>query len=83
MAKTPYVGFSNELLGKLPDVKPHDLIRCPLCGQEHEIQPTDDGSFVVGLFNCGENVYLGAVKGKLVTSIKPTLSGKVDLETTL
>jgi hypothetical protein len=32
-----YVGFSNEMLAKLPLLKAGDMVTCPQCGKEHEL----------------------------------------------
>ena len=78
---TPYVGFSNETLGKQPPLKAGDEIGCPTCGEAHEAfaPKADDGSTPLLFYRCGEETFLAGVGGKNVAGVKPDVSGKADL----
>lgn len=83
MSKTPYIGFGNDTLAKLPVVHAGEMVKCPHCGGEHEMLPsTSDGQPTEKLmfFKCGETTYLGAVQGRLVVGTPSDVHGEVDLE---
>jgi|TARA_Y100000310_G_scaffold344647_1_gene458526 hypothetical protein len=72
MSETPYIGFSNETLDKLPSVKAGDRIECTQCGQEHALIPPDDWEkgdkeSIILFYCCNGNSFLGAVNGKLTS----------------
>ena len=48
-------------------------------GEEHELEATDDGSFLIGFYYCRGQAYLGAVSGRLVVNTKVDVSGRVNL----
>lgn len=78
---TPYVGFSNATLGKLPPLEAGDEIGCPACGEAHEAfaPRADDGSAPLLFYRCGEETFLAGVGGKNVVNVKADVSGEVDL----
>ena len=78
---TPYVGFGNDTLGKLPPLKAGDEIGCPNCGEAHEAfaPRADDGSTPLLFYCCGEGTFLAGVGGKNVVNVKADVVGKVDL----
>ena len=73
MFKTPFVGFSNSTLDKMPSVKAGDMVECQKCGGDHVLE----GSGVLLFYRCGGNAYLGAVNGKLTTHIEADVSGEL------
>lgn len=80
--RTPYIGFGNDTLSKLPKVKKGDLVECPHCNEKHPLKcGTTDGveNDTMMFFKCGKENYLGAVDGRLVTKTKSDCSGEVDL----
>ena len=78
MSKVPYIGFSSGTLDELPTVKAGDLIICPHCHTVHEVEPCDDGSFLLGFYKGGDTPYLAAVNGRLVAGVKADCSRSVD-----
>jgi hypothetical protein len=68
--RTPYVGFSNQTLDRLPAVKPGDEITCGVCGKRHALEAAADGSTLLLFYKCGETLYLGAVRGRSVVGQK-------------
>ena len=81
---TPFVGFSNDTLGKLPTARRGMLIDCPHCGGSHELQCAKDGNGdptdLLHFFKCGEQAYIGAVAGRLVVGTPSDVSGTVEGE---
>ncbi len=79
---TPYIGFGNDTLGKLPRVTVGQKIVCPRCGLLHELEAgkNDRGEPVDTLlfYRCGEKAYLGAVAGRLTIKVKPDVSGRLE-----
>jgi len=75
--KTPYIGFSNETLDKMPTVKAGDIIECQKCGGDHVLMAADDGSELLLFYRCSGGLYLGAVAGKMMMHIKPDVSGEM------
>ena len=80
MGETPYIGFGNDTLCKLPKVKKGDEVFCPHCNGRHvlvgctmEGRPTD---FIL-FYKCGNKDYLAAINGRLVAHTPPDCSGKV------
>ena len=74
---TPYIGFGNDTLGKMPLVAIGEPIICPLCTQVHKLKGDDNGGDLLMFYRCGNKTYLGAVSRRLVAGIKPDVSGKV------
>jgi len=78
--ETPYIGFSNETLSKLPPVKKGDMVFCSNCGNQHPLEcGTVNGKEDTTLmfYNCGEESFLGAVAGKCVVLKKADVSGTI------
>lgn len=74
---TPYIGFGNDTLGKMPQVAIGDQIICPQCQCVHKLEGDDNGGDLLMFYRCGESSYLGAVARKLVAGLKPDVSGSV------
>lgn len=72
----PYLAIgNNELIGQ-PNVKEGDWIECPHCGKSHQLQfgrdvKTGEKSQLIGFYECGDNLYVGAVNGKSLCGIVP------------
>lgn len=82
MKEIPYIGFGNETLEKLKDVEEGDMITCPRCGKQHVLKAGTDEkgnkTDVILFYECGNEVYLGAINGKLVAGIKPDVKGGIE-----
>jgi len=77
---TGYIGFGNDTLNKLQEVKEESLILCPNCNSPHELKcGISNGikSNTIMFFNCGDKVYIGAINGKLITGIKPDCTDEI------
>jgi hypothetical protein len=74
---TPYVAWGNEDLECRAEVHAGQSILCPRCLGYHELRACDDGNEVLLWYRCGENIYIGAIKNRLVAGVKPTYSGEV------
>lgn len=77
---TPYVGFGNDTLGKLPAAKAGGMILCPHCRAQHELKGgTENGkpTELLLFYKCGEKSYLGAVAGRLVINQPADVSGSL------
>ena len=78
---TPYVGFGNDTLDKLPPAKKGDMVFCSNCGGEHPLEcgTDEDGneSNLLMFYKCGEESFLGAVAGKCVILKKSDVSGEI------
>jgi len=74
---TPYIGFSNSTLDKMPKVQVGHTFICIRCKEVHKLEPADDGSFLLGFYRCGGKSYLGAVNGRLVVDAKLDISGRI------
>ena len=78
---TPYVGYGNDTLAKLPKVADGEPIICPKCQSVHKLEAAKDKdgnkSDVLLFYRCGEGDYLGAVAGRLVAGIKADVSGSI------
>lgn len=77
---TPYVGFGNDTLNKMPKVSGGDPIICPSCQGVHNLQcATKDGTptDLLMFYKCNGKAYIGAVSGRLVAGIKADVSGRV------
>ena len=76
-----YVGFGNDELAKLPVVKWGDTFTCSRCGNKHKLtnqEPWSSKNRDLALFySCNGKQYLGAVNGRLVVKIKPSVTGNV------
>lgn len=83
MADTPYIGFGNDTLDDLPELRSGDMIVCPRCSSVHEVSggkdeagnPTD----ILLFYKCGGKTYLAGVAGRCVAGVKPDVSGRADL----
>lgn len=73
----PYIGYSNETLAQQPAAKPGMLIHCDKCRRRHRLRAADDGSEVLLFYHCCGATYLASVAGRLVTGIKPDVTGSV------
>lgn len=77
---TPYIGFGNDTLSKMPKVGDGDPIICPKCQSVHKLEcGTKNGNkddFLM-FYRCGESSYLGAIAGRLVAGVTPDVSGKI------
>lgn len=78
---TPYIGFGNATLRKLPRVAEGDEIHCPHCNGYHVLETSKDErgepSTLLMFYQCGDKMYLGAIEGRLVAHSKPDVSGKI------
>lgn len=74
---TPYIGYSNLTLGRLPAVQEKDKIECVHCGSDHVLRAADDGSTLLLFYHCGEKTYLGAIDGRQIINVKADVSGKI------
>jgi len=77
MDGTPFIGFSNETLRKQPKVRAGDIVECPQCGGEHALRACDDGNEILLFYECGENLYLGAIAGRLTIGTPADMSGRL------
>jgi len=77
MNGVPYVGFFGETLDRQPRMHAGDMIECPTCGGEHVLCACDSGSEVLLLYECGDDVYIGAVGGRLVIGTPADMSGRL------
>ena len=81
MSDTPYIGFSNETLSKLPKAKKGDMVFCTNCGEQHPLECGKDSegneNDSLMFYTCGDKSYLGAVDGRCVVLKKADVSGKI------
>jgi len=81
LSEVPYVGFANETLERLKDVRKGDVIICPRCGKQHVLKAgrneKGEESDLILFYKCGEQIYLGAINGKLVAGVKPDAKGGI------
>jgi hypothetical protein len=77
--KTPYIGFSNETLSKLPRAKTGDTFTCKRCGEIHDLRACDDGSTIILWYKCREDTMLGAVDGRWTIDVPCDHHGEVEL----
>jgi len=75
---TPYIGFTNETLDKLPKLGP--TAACPNCGKECEIKESKP-PMLQFISCCGKN-YLVGIRGTDISVKKPDVSGEVTLDET-
>ena len=73
----PYIGFSDDSLSQMPKVKKGNKIICMKCNNIHTLEGGADGSELLLFYKCDNNLFLGAIVGKLVDGIKPDVSGKI------
>jgi hypothetical protein len=78
---TPYIGFGNDTLKRLPSVKPGDSIDCPTCKGKHKLEAASDGSTLLLFYKCGNQLYLGAIDGKCTIGVKADVSGSMSAST--
>lgn len=79
---TPYIGYGNDELAKLPEVKAGDVIVCPRCDKGHTLEAgkdakTGEATTLLLFYRCRGDTYLAAVDQRLVTGTKPTVSGRI------
>ena len=78
---TPYIGFGNEQLKQLPSAKEGMLVECKKCGKDHPLRCGKDEqgnkTNILMFYKCDNNLYLGAINGKLVFQLKPGCSGEI------
>jgi len=75
---TPYIGFGNNTLRKLPKAHEGDEVDCPDCGGKHKLEcfESEGKKFDLLMFYvCGGRQFLGAVRGKLVIGQKADVAG--------
>ena len=81
MSPTPYIGFGNDTLAKLPIVEDGDEILCPECKGKHKLEAGKDDkgekNNTILFYTCGKNLKLGAVNQRLVVGIKVDASGEI------
>jgi hypothetical protein len=72
----PYVGFTNDTLAKLPEVKPGDAIECPHCGERHPLEnpAPDTAEPLIMFYHCQGKPYVGAVQNRNVIGVQPDVS---------
>lgn len=75
--KTPYIGFSNETLKRLPLVSVGEEISCDKCGGKHVLRGDDNGGTLLMFYSCGGKSYLGAVDGRLTAGQKTDCHGEL------
>jgi len=79
--KTPYIGFGNDTLARLPVAHKGQEIDCPNCHGKHELQAgkTKDGeeSALMLFYECGNSLYVGAVAGRLIVGQKADAKGEI------
>jgi len=68
------ISFSNDELDECPEVDEGYIVHCAICGGEHPLEcstdtKTKEKTTDLMFYRCGERMYLGAVKGRLVVSI--------------
>jgi hypothetical protein len=80
---TPYIGFGNDTLAKLPIIEEGEEVPCNGCPGMHPLRCGKDEhgekSSLLMFYRCpatGKS-YLGAVAGKLVMFKKPDVSGSL------
>ena len=79
---TPYIGFGNDSLAKLPDVVEGQEVPCNGCSGMHPLEcaknKEGEKSNLLMFYRCPSGkTYLGAVNGKLTMFKKPDVSGKL------
>lgn len=79
--KIPYVGFTNNTLGKQPRLQDGDMIVCRRCGQTHSVEATTDSAGnktdLLLVYKCGEELYLAGVDGRCVDGIESDCGGEL------
>ena len=73
--ETNIVGFSAERLAKCPRVDVGDMIECTTCGGEHKLVSPDSGPQHLLFYECQGQYKVGAIGGRLIVNVKPTLGG--------
>lgn len=76
---TPYIGFSNNTLSRLPQAKEGDMIQCPHCGKSHPLEcATKNGkkTDILMFFKCNGKDYVGAITGQIIIGQSPDCSGE-------
>jgi hypothetical protein len=72
VADVPFVGYTNDTLAALADVRAGDMVDCPHCPYRHPTSGTGDILF----FACPTTgrTYLAGVGGKNVIGVEPDAS---------
>ena len=76
----PYIGFGNDELADLATIKEGDEVMCPRCNGRHRlVGGTSEGkrTTLLMFYECNGATYLGALNGKLVAHVKPSISGEI------
>ena len=80
---TPYIGFGNDTLNKLPLVKEGEEVPCSGCEGMHPLvcakNEQGEKSNLLMFYDCpvtGKS-YLGAVAGRLTMFKKPDVAGSI------
>ena len=71
---TPYIGFGNDTLAKLPKVKAGDSIRCK-CGHVHTLE--DSKPPMLLFYQCDGKTFLAGINGRLTDGVKADVSGEI------
>lgn len=78
---TPYIGFGNDTLEKLPPLNVNDRIKCPHCGGQHIVEGGKDRdgkeTNTVLFYTCGEQVYLAGIAGRCTIGQDADVSGEI------
>lgn len=69
----PYIGFSNETLSTLPDMRDGDEITCPLCKKTHSVYRVGPMFF----YGCGDGTYLAGINGKCTIGVPVDVRGEL------
>jgi hypothetical protein len=76
MPTTPFIGFSNDTLSKLPIVRKGQTITMP-CGHNHVLEADDKGGELLLFYKCGDKLYLAAIDHRLITYTKSDIHGEI------
>ena len=71
---TPYIGFGNDTLAKLPKVKAGDSIRCK-CGHVHTLE--DSKPPMLLWYHSDGKTFLAGINGCLTDGVKADVSGEI------
>lgn len=72
---TPYVGFGNDTLAKLPALKHGDTITCPQCKGQHVVE--DSKPPMILSYKCGDQTYMAGIKGRSTIGVPVDVSGTI------
>lgn len=71
----PYIGFGNDTLAGLPDLKAGDTITCPRCNEKHVVEGSKPPMLL--FVRCGEDSFMVGLNGKNTTGIPADVKGKI------